>query len=149
MRPINCLADAINHVPMVRVIKEWDENYGKEFDLWSNIYEDKLVAIKYREWWKSYSYSEIQFLTPVQYEWRYIGMGDKVSWREVYSYMWYVWEWWNILATGEYKTMYFYNEEEVKSESFEPLHQLTPKIELSTEEMIEELKRRGVYSEAG
>ena len=25
---------------------------------------------------------------------------------------------------------------------FEPLHQLTPKIELSTEELVEELKRR-------
>ena len=38
MNKINCLADAINHVPMVRVIKENDTNYGKEFDIVYNNY---------------------------------------------------------------------------------------------------------------
>ena len=146
---ITCLADILAHTPRVRVIKENDENYWKEFDIALHNYEDKEVTIISNHIYDyvRYQYSEIQFLTPVQYEWRYIGLGDNVSWGEVYSYMWYVWEWWNILATGEYKTMYFYNEEEAAHESFKPLHQLTPKIELSTEEMIAELQRRGVVTE--
>lgn len=41
-------------------------------------------------------------------------------------------------------TMHFYLDE---IHSLEPLHKLTPKIELSAEDMIEELKRRGVVTQ--
>ena len=70
MNKINCLADAINHVPMVRVIKENDTNYGKEFDIALHNYEDKEVTIISNHIYDyvRYQYSEIQFLTPVQYE---------------------------------------------------------------------------------
>jgi len=43
---ITCLVDAINHVPMVRVIKENDTNYGKEFDIVYNNYREKHICIK-------------------------------------------------------------------------------------------------------
>ena len=142
---INCLADAINHVPMVRVIKENDTNYGKEFDIVYNNYREKHICIKnIRPWYVIYQYSEIQFLTPVQYEWRYIGFGDKVNKKEVFDYYWND-DWWNAICASKYDNVHMFRESEVNL--FEPLHQLTPKIELSTEEMIEELKRRWVVTQ--
>ena len=145
MNKINCLADAINHVPMVRVIKENDTNYGKEFDIVYNNYREKHICIKnIRPWYVIYQYSEIQFLTPVQYEGRYIGLGDKVNGEEVFDYCWYD-SGWNMRSAREYDNIHVYKEDEIAS--FEPLHQLTPKIELSTEEMIEELKRRWVVTQ--
>ena len=140
MNKINCLADAINHVPMVRVIKENDTNYGKEFDIVYNNYREKHICIKnIRPWYVIYQYSEIQFLTPVQYEWRYIGLGDKVNGEEVFDYCWYD-SGWNMRSAREYDNIHVYKEDEIAS--FEPLHKLTPKIELSTDEMIAELRKR-------
>ena len=140
MNKINCLADAINHVPMVRVIKENDTNYGKEFDIVYNNYREKHICIKnIRPWYVIYKYSEIQFLTPVQYEWRYIGLGDKVNGEEVFDYCWYD-SGWNMRSAREYDNIHVYKEDEIAS--FEPLHKLTPKIELSTDEMIAELRKR-------
>jgi len=145
MNKINCLADAINHVPMVRVIKENDTNYGKEFDIVYNNYREKHICIKnIRPWYVIYQYSEIQFLTPVQYEGRYIGFGDKVNKKEVFDYYWND-DWWNAICASKYDNVHMFRESEVNL--FEPLHQLTPKIELSTEEMIEELKRRWVVTQ--
>ena len=145
MKEINCLADILAHTPRVRVIKEWDENYGKEFELASNNFDEARVKIKnIKPWTLTYSYSEIQFLTPVQYEWRYIGFGDKVNWEEVFDYCWYD-SGWNIRSAKEYNNIHIYDEHEIRS--FEPLHKLTGKIELSTEEMIEELRRRGVVTQ--
>ena len=142
---ITCLVDAINHVPMVRVIKENDTNYGKEFDIVYNNYREKHICIKnIRPWYLIYQYSEIQFLTPVQYEWRYIGFGDKVNKKEVFDYYWND-DWWNAICASKYDNVHMFRESEVNL--FEPLHQLTPKIELSTEEMIEELKRRWVVTQ--
>ena len=145
MKPITCLADAINHVPMVRVIKEWDENYWKEFCISINNHLRQIVSIYYEDRCITYKYSEVQFLTPVQYEWRYIGMGDKVSWREVFDYCWHDDKWNVRYAIGwDYTNIDILSELQVnRLRTFEPLHQLTPKIELSTEEMIEELQRRG------
>ena len=141
MNKINCLADAINHVPMVRVIKENDTNYGKEFDIALHNYEDKEVTIISNHIYDyvRYQYSEIQFLTPVQYEWRYIGLGDKVNGEEVFDYCWYD-SGWNMRSAREYDNIHVYKEDEIAS--FEPLHKLTPKIELSTDEMIAELRKR-------
>ena len=145
MNKINCLADAINHVPRVRVIKENDTNYGKEFDIVYNNYREKHICIKnIRPWYVIYQYSEIQFLTPVQYEWRYIGLGDKVNGEEVFDYCWYD-SGWNMRSAREYDNIHVYKEDEIAS--FTPLHKLTPKIELSTEELVEELKRRWVVTQ--
>ena len=145
MKEINCLADILAHTPRVRVIKENDELYWKEFDIVYNNYREKHICIKnIRPWYVIYQYSEIQFLTPIQYEWRYIGLGDKVNGEEVFSYCWYD-SGWNIRSAKEYNNIHIYDEHEIRS--FEPLHQLTPKIELSTEEMLEELRRRGVVTQ--
>ena len=142
---INCLADVLAHTPRVRVIKENDENYWKEFELASNNFDEARVKIKnIKPWTLTYAYSEIQFLTPIQYEWRYIGFGDKVNWEEVFDYCWYD-SGWNIRSAKEYNNIHIYDEHEIRS--FEPLHQLTPKVELSTEEMLEELRRRGVVTQ--
>lgn len=150
MQKINCLADAINHTPRVRVINKWDELYNQEFELASNCYNRKEVAILIKDTpdgseVKLYNYSEIQFLTPVQYEWRYIGFGDEVNWLEVYGYCWAD-NWWRFCATQSY-LWYCFSWNAIDIESFEPLNQLTPKIELTTEEMITELKRRWVVTE--
>ena len=137
---ITCLADAINHTPRVRVIKGNDELYWKEFDIVYNNYREKHICIKnIRPWYVIYQYSEIQFLTPVQYEWRYIGLWDKVNWEEVFNYCWYD-SGWNIKSAKEYNIIHIYDEHEIRS--FEPLHKLTGKIELSTEDMIAELRKR-------
>ena len=145
MQKITCLADILAHTPRVRVIKENDELYWKEFDIVYNNYREKHICIKnIRPWYVIYQYSEIQFLTPIQYEWRYIGLGDKVNGEEVFSYCWYD-SGWNIRSAKEYNNIHIYDEHEIRS--FEPLHQLTPKIELSTEEMLEELRRRGVVTQ--
>ena len=145
MQKITCLADAINHTPRVRVIKENDELYWKEFDIVYNNYREKHICIKnIRPWYVIYQYSEIQFLTPIQYEWRFIGLWDKVNWEEVFDYCWYD-SGWNIRSAKEYNNIHTYDEHEIRS--FEPLHQLTPKIELSTEELVEELRRRGVVTQ--
>ena len=145
MKEINCLADILAHTPRVRVIKENDELYWKEFDIVYNNYREKHICIKnIRPWYVIYQYSEIQFLTPIQYEWRFIGLGDKVNGEEVFSYCWYD-SGWNIRSAKEYNNIHIYDEHEIRS--FEPLHQLTPKIELSTEEMLEELRRRGVVTQ--
>lgn len=144
MKEINCLADILAHTPRVRVIKENDTNYGKEFNIVTHNYSDKQLSITDKPGnYCVYQYSEIQFLTPVQYEWRYIGMGDKVSWEEVFSYCWYD-SGWNIRSAKEYNNIHIYDEHEIRS--FEPLHKLTGKIELSTEELLEELKRRWVVT---
>jgi len=142
---ITCLADILAHTPRVRVIKENDTNYGKEFDIVYNNYREKHICIKnIRPWYVIYQYSEIQFLTPVQYEWRYIGLGDKVNGEEVFDYCWYD-SGWNMRSAREYDNIHVYKEDEIAS--FTPLHQLTPKIELSTEELVEELKRRWVVTQ--
>ena len=142
---ITCLAGILAHVPRVRVIKENDELYWKEFDIVYNNYREKHICIKnIRPWYVIYQYSEIQFLTPIQYEWRFIGLWDKVNWEEVFDYCWYD-SGWNIRSAKEYNNIHIYDEHEIRS--FEPLHQLTPKIELSTEEMLEELRRRGVVTQ--
>lgn len=145
MQKITCLAGILAHVPRVRVIKENDENYGKEFDIALHNYEDKEVTIISNHIYDyvRYQYSEIQFLTPIQYEWRYIGLWDKVNWEEVFDYCWYD-SGWNIRSAKEYNNIHIYDEHEIRS--FEPLHQLTGKIELSTEELLEELKRRWVVT---
>lgn len=130
----------IDHVPRVRVIKEWDANYGNECEIVYNHYFNKTVMLNN---WSSdhlYKYSEIQFLTPVQYEWRYIGLWDKANWKEVFDYSWGNTEW-VFDCAKEYDSVYTHTESGIIT--FQPLHQLTPKIELSSEEMIEELQRRG------
>ena len=145
MQKITCLADILAHTPRVRVIKVGDENYGKEFELASNNFDEARVKIKnIKPWTLTYSYSEIQFLTPIQYEWRFIGLWDKVNWEEVFDYCWYD-SGWNIRSAKEYNNIHIYDEHEIRS--FEPLHQLTPKVELSTEELVEELRRRGVVTQ--
>jgi len=69
MQKINCLADIIAHIPRVRVIKENDTNYGKEFNIVTHNYSDKQLSITDKPGnYCVYQYSEIQFLTPVQYE---------------------------------------------------------------------------------
>ena len=142
MQKITCLADILAHTPRVRVIKENDENYGKEFELASNNFDEARVKIKnIKPWTLTYSYSEIQFLTPVQYEWRYIGLWDKVNWYEVFGSCWFC-DSWNLNISKNYISSYMLHISNI--ESFEPLHQLTGKIELSTEELVEELKRRWV-----
>lgn len=145
MQKITCLADILAHTPRVRVIKENDELYWKEFDIVYNNYREKHICIKnIRPWYVIYQYSEIQFLTPIQYEWRFIGLWDKVNGEEVFDYCWYD-SGWNIRSAKEYNNIHIYDEHEIRS--FEPLHQLTPKVELSTEEMLEELRRRGVVTQ--
>ena len=137
---ITCLADILAHTSRVRVIKGNDELYWKEFDIVYNNYREKHICIKnIRPWYVIYKYSEIQFLTPVQYEWRYIGLGDKVNGEEVFDYCWYD-SGWNMRSAREYDNIHVYKEDEIAS--FEPLHKLTPKIELSTGEMIAELRKR-------
>ena len=147
MNKINCLADAINHVPMVRVIKtttsfvdNWYETYIDSID-----YKNKNVSIKNKSWLRStFNFANIQFLTPVQYEWRYIGLWDKVNRKEVFDYCWFDWQW-CIRVASNYNNTHIYKEDEIAS--FTPLHKLTPKIELSTEELVEELKRRWVVTQ--
>ena len=81
-----------------------------------------------------------------QYEWRFIGFGDKVNWCEVFDYRWYDDGWNYAYSTyGDYNNIQFGNENDVHT--FTPLHQLTGKIELSTEELVEELRRRGVVTQ--
>jgi len=142
MQKINCLADILAHIPRVRVIKENDTNYGKEFDIAVNDYENKLITISCPSL-AEYDYSEIQFLTPVQYEWRFIGLGDKVNDSEVYGYSFC--GKWVVDTTRDYNKTLWLAERDIHS--FEPLHQLTPKIELTTEELLEELKRRWVVTQ--
>lgn len=143
MQTITCLADILSHVPRVRVIKMWDENYGKEFDIAVNDYENKLITISCPSL-AEYEYDEIQFLTPVQYEWRYIGLGDKVNWYEVFGSCWFG-DSWNLNISKTYLASYLLYISDI--ETFEPLNQLTGKIELSTDEMIAELKKRWVVIE--
>ena len=144
MKPINCLADMIAHVPRVRVIKTTtsfvDNWYESEID---NInYEVKNVSIRNKAWLRStFNFANVQFLTPVQYEWRYIGLWDKVNWKEVFDYSWGNTEW-VFDCAKEYDSVYTHTESGIIT--FEPLHKLTPKIELSSEEMIEELRRRWI-----
>jgi len=147
MNKINCLADILAHTPRVRVIKENDENYWKEFELASNNFDEARVKIKnIKPWTLTYAYSEIQFLTPVQYEGRYIGLWDKVNWCEVFDYIWYDDGWNYAYSTyGDYNNIQLGNENDVHT--FTPLHKLTGKIELSTEELLEELKRRWVVTQ--
>lgn len=144
MQNITCLADVINHTPRVRVIKENDENYWKEFNIVTHNYSDKQLSITDKPGnYCVYQYSEIQFLTPVQYEWRYIGLWDKVvNGYEVYDYNWYDNHWNLFSAPSDYAYSLAYS----NITSFEPLHQLTGKIELSTEELVDELKRRWVVT---
>ena len=145
MNPITCLADILAHTPRVRVIKEWDKNYGKEFVIDTQMYAIQQISIDTLDWeYKTYDYSDIQFLTPVQYEWRYIGFGDKVNGYEVFGSCWFC-DSWNLNVSKNYISSYIRDMSNI--ESFQPLHQLTPKIELSTEEMIAELQRRGVVTE--
>lgn len=144
MKPITCLADAINHTPRVRVIKEWDKLYGQEFDIWCQNHNTQMITIFDWDDKYFYHYSKIQFLTPVQYEWRFIGLGDKVNWYEVFGSCWFC-DSWNLNISKNYISSYLLHISNI--ESFEPLHQLTPKIELSTEELVEELKRRGVVTQ--
>lgn len=143
MKEITCLADILAHTPRVRVIKENDENYWKEFNIAVNDYENKLITISCPSL-AEYEYDEIQFLTPVQYEWRFIGFGDKVNGYEVFGSCWFC-DSWNLNISKTYISSYMLHISNM--ESFEPLHQLTPKIELSTEEMLEELKRRWVVTQ--
>lgn len=145
MQNINCLADIINHVPRVRVIKEWDRNHERDFNIVSQNHFSKHISVHdgFNTYW--YNYSEIQFLTPVQYEWRTIGLGDKVDGREVFDYTFVQWEWAIRAALqGDYRSTMYYTLDEIYS--FEPLHKLTQKIDLSTEELVEELKRRWVVT---
>jgi len=144
MQKITCLADVLNYTPRVRVIKEW-ENYSKEFDIALHNYEDKEVTVigDHKYDYVRYQYSEIQFLTPVQYEWRYIGFGDKVNGYEVFGSCWFC-DSWNLNISKNYISSYLLHISNI--DSFEPLHKLTPKIELSTEDMLEELKRRWVVT---
>ena len=146
MQKIKCLADVLLHVPRVRVIKENDTNYSKEFGIALHNYEDKEVTVigDHKYDYVRYQYSEIQFLTPVQYEWRYIGLWDKVNWKEVFDYSWGNTEW-VFDCAKEYDSVYTHTESGIIT--FQPLHQLTQNIELSTEELIEELQRRGVVTE--
>lgn len=145
MQKINCLADIIAHIPRVRVIKENDTNYGKEFNIVTHNYSDKQLSITDKPGnYCVYQYSEIQFLTPVQYEWRYIGFGDKVNGYEVFGSCWFC-DSWNLNVSKNYISSYIRDMSNI--ESFQPLHQLTPKIELSTEELLEELKRRWVVTD--
>ena len=144
MNKITCLADILAHTPRVRVIMENDTNYGKEFDIAWHDYIHKSITISCSSL-AEYDYSEIQFLTPVQYEWRYIGFGDNVNGWEVFDYVWHNGKWAIRMAMqydyDDCDTWYGY-----EITSFKPLHKLTPKIELSTEELLEELKRRGVVT---
>lgn len=148
MNKITCLADILAYVPRVRVIKTTtsfvDNWYESEID---NInYEAKSVSIRNKSWLRStFNFANVQFLTPVKYEWRYIGIGDKViSWssdvKEVYGYS-FCGEW-IIDTTKDYYLTVWITERDITH--IQPLHQLTPKIELSTEEMIEELRRRWI-----
>ena len=146
MTTITWLADMIDHVPRVRVIKTTtsfvDDWYESEID--SINYEVKSVSIRNKSWLRStFNFANVQFLTPVQYEWRYIGLWDKVNWKEVFDYSWGNTEW-VFDCAKEYDSVYTHTESGIIT--FEPLHKLTPKIELSTEEMIDELKRRGVVT---
>lgn len=143
---ITCIADILAHTPRVRVIKENDTNYGKEFNIVTHNYSDKQLSITDKPGnYCVYQYSEIQFLTPVQYEWRYIGLWDKVNDWEVFDYVWH-----NGKLAIRMAMQYDYDDCDTwygyEITSFEPLHQLIPKIELSTEELVEELRRRGVVT---
>lgn len=144
MNKITCLADILAYVPRVRVIKTTtsfvDNWYESEID---NInYEVKNVSIRNKAWLRStFNFANVQFLTPVQYEWRYIGLWDKANWKEVFDYSWGNTEW-VFDCAKEYDSVYTHTESGIIT--FQPLHQLTPKIELSTEEMIEELRRRWI-----
>lgn len=148
MNPITCLADILAYVPRVRVIKTTtsfvDDWYESEID--SINYEVKSVSIRNKSWLRStFNFANVQFLTPVKYEWRYIGIGDKViSWssdvKEVYGYS-FCGEW-IIDTTKDYYLTVWITERDITH--IQHLHQLTPKIELSTEEMIEELRRRWI-----
>jgi len=62
-----------------------------------------------------------------------------VNGEEVFDYCWYD-SGWNMRSAREYDNIHIYREDEI--DSFEPLHKLTPKIELSTEDMIAELRKR-------
>jgi hypothetical protein len=149
MNKITCLADMIAHVPRVRVIKTTtsfvDNWYESEID--SINYEVKSVSIRNKSWLRStFNFANVQFLTPVQYEWRYIGLGDKINWSEVFDYCWHDDKWNVRYAIGwDYTNIDILSELQVnRLRTFQPLHKLTPKIELSTEEMIEELRRRWI-----
>lgn len=144
MNKITCLADILAYVPRVRVIKTTtsfvDDWYESEID--SINYEVKSVSIRNKSWLRStFNFANVQFLTPVQYEWRYIGLWDKANWKEVFDYSWGNTEW-VFDCAKEYDSVYTHTESGIIT--FQPLHQLTPKIELSTEEMIEELRRRWI-----
>ena len=147
MNKITCLADAINHVPRVRVIKTTtsfiDNWYEAAID--SIDYECKNVTIRNESWLRStFNFANIQFLTPVQYKGRYIGLWDKVNGKEVFDYIW--WDsGWYVRYARSYDDTYTFRGGDIVS--LEPLHKLTPKIELSTEELVEELKRRWVVTE--
>lgn len=149
MTTITCLADILAYVPRVRVIKTTtsfvDNWYESEID--SINYEVKSVSIRNKSWLRStFNFANVQFLTPVQYEWRYIGLGDKINWSEVFDYCWHDDKWNVRYAIGwDYTNIDILSELQVnRLRTFQPLHKLTPKIELSTEEMIEELRRRWI-----
>lgn len=142
---ITCLADILAHTPRVRVIKEWHDLYGQEFDIWVINYIHREIDIKHPFGTYRVPYSAVQFLTPVQYEWRFIGLWDKVNTNEVYGYSWIDREWVVLCEEKNYQeSTILWNDLMI---CYEPLHQLTPKIELSTEELLEELKRRWVVTQ--
>lgn len=124
----------INFIPSVRIIKQWDIRYWEEFEIASLGYKDRIVLIQRTGWFSIYDFADVQFLTPVQYEWRYIGLGDKVNGKEVFDYVWSDWEW-RFRASREwnYSGTYLYDITEIRS--FEPLHKLTPK-EIIPDEII-------------
>ena len=135
----------INHVPMVRIIKQWDPRYWEEFDIASNSYKDKIVLIQRLWWFSIYNYADVQFLTPVKYKWRYIWLWDKINRSEVFDYCWHDDKWNARVAIGwNYTDIDIWSEMQVQSKLFDPLYNFWPKIELTSQEMIDELKRRWV-----
>lgn len=135
----------INHVPMVRIIKQWDIRCWEEFEIASLGYKDKIVLIQRIGWFSIYDFAEVQFLTPVKYKWRYIGFWDKINRSEVFDYCWHDDKWNARVAIGWiYTDIDIWSEMQVQSKLFEPLYDFQPKIELTSQEMIDELKRRWV-----
>lgn len=145
MNAITSIHDMINHVPTVRIIKQWDPRYWEEFDIASNSYKDKIVLIQRLWWFSIYNYADVQFLTPVKYKWRYIWLWDKINRSEVFDYCWHD-DKWNVryAISWNYTDIDIWSEMQVQSKLFDPLYNFWPKIELTSQEMIDELKRRWV-----
>lgn len=150
------LQDIQNHKRMFRVIDSTynpneltKEMIGVEFEIMAQHYEDNKISlynIDKSDYW-NFNTSDLQELTPLKFKDRFIGIGDWVlwgcTWREVYGYSWSSDGWCvNTAKEGDYGHTLDLNQSNIYD--LKPLHPLSPLDSTPTDQLVQELKKRGV-----